>query len=293
MIRLLRVAPFVLSLLLPFAAAAQTGSALGGGGALPPPVPRQGGAPPAPPPATPPAAAPRPAPPPPAARPATQAPPRPAAQQPATRPATAPTTARPATPPQQRPAAQQQTRQQPAQQPAAAPAAPVAAGAAAGATAGAAAPAAPPGPPPPSTGQVTGLPIPRFAALRSNEVNLRAGPDTRFPIEWTYQRRDLPVMIVGEHQLWRRVRDMDGVEGWVHQATLAGRRTFLVQGQERTLRARADDAAAAVAVLRPGVVGRIRRCEAGAAWCEVQVGEHRGWLRRAGLWGVGPEEAVN
>ena len=292
MIRLLRIAPLALSLLLPLAAAAQTGSALGGGGALPPPVPRQGGTQPA----TPPAAAPRPAAPPPAARPAAQAPPRPAAQQPAARPATPATTARPATPQQQRPAAQQQTRQQPAQRtPAAAPAAPVAAGAAAGAAAAAAAaaPAAPPEPPPPSTGQVTGLPIPRFAALRSNEVNLRAGPDTRFPIEWTYQRRDLPVMIVGEHQLWRRVRDMDGVEGWVHQATLAGRRTFLVQAQDRTLRARADDAAAAVAVLRPGVVGRIRRCDAGAPWCEVQVGDHRGWLRRAGLWGIAADEAVN
>ncbi|MCS6933142.1 MAG: SH3 domain-containing protein, partial [Acetobacteraceae bacterium] len=148
-------------------------------------------------------------------------------------------------------------------------------------------------PPPPSTGQVTGLPIPRFAALRSNEVNLRAGPDTRFPIEWTYQRRDLPVMIVGEHQLWRRVRDMDGVEGWVHQATLAGRRTVLVQGREQTLRARPDDASAAVAVVRPGVVGRLRRCEANAEWCEVQVGDYRGWLRRAGLWGIAPGEAVN
>lgn len=291
MIRLLRIAPLAV-LLLPLTAAAQTGSSLGGGGALPPPVPRQGT-----PPAAPPAAAPRPATPPPAARPAAQAPPRPAAQQPAARPATPPaTTARPAAPPQQRPAAQQQTRQQPAQR---TPAAPVAAGATAGAAAGAAAagaaavPAAPPEPPPPSTGTVTGLPIPRFASLRSNEVNLRAGPDTRFPIEWSYQRRDLPVMIVGEHQLWRRVRDMDGVEGWVHQATLAGRRTFLVQGQDRTMRARADDASAAVAVLRPGVVGRIRRCDAGAAWCEVQVGEHRGWLRRAGLWGIAAEEAVN
>ncbi|MDW8399902.1 MAG: SH3 domain-containing protein, partial [Acetobacteraceae bacterium] len=169
-----------------------------------------------------------------------------------------------------------------------------AAGAAADAAAGAGAvPATPPPPPPPSTGQVTGLPIPRFAALRSNEVNLRAGPDTRFPIEWTYQRRDLPVMIVGEHQLWRRVRDMDGVEGWVHQATLAGRRTVLVQGREQTLRARPDDASAAVAVVRPGVVGRLRRCEANAEWCEVQVGDYRGWLRRAGLWGIAPGEAVN
>jgi SH3-like domain-containing protein len=302
MIRSLRVAPLLLALLLPPDAAGQTGSNLGGGADTLPP-PRPAAAPPA---TTPPArsATTPPAPP------ATTPPPRPA-MAPPSRPATPPAQsgaaapARPATqaparPP--RPATQQtsQPRQQPGQRPPVPAAAGVAAGAAAGAAAAGAAaapppptPPAPPEPPPPSTGQVSGLPIPRFAALRSNEVNLRAGPDTRFPIEWSYQRRDLPVMIVGEHLLWRRVRDMDGIEGWVHQATLAGRRTFLVQGQERTLRARADDASAAVAVLRPGVVGRIRRCEATAAWCEVQAGDHRGWLRREGLWGIAAGEAVN
>jgi SH3-like domain-containing protein len=287
MIRVLRVAP--LCLLLTTGAVAQTGSSLGGGGALPPPVPRQGAEPARP------AVTPRPPAPAPVTRPATPPPaaqPRPAAPQ--ARPPSVATPARPATtrpaPPPARP--NQALRPRTPAPPPAATAAGVAVGAAA--TGAAAAPApAPPEPPPPSTGQVTGLPLPRFAALRSNEVNLRAGPDTRFPIEWTYQRRDLPVMIVGEHQLWRRVRDMDGVEGWVHQATLAGRRTFLVQGDVRTLRARADDAAPAVAVLRPGVVGRIRRCEAAAEWCEVQVAEHRGWLRRAGLWGLGAEEAVD
>jgi SH3-like domain-containing protein len=291
MIRVLRIAS--LCLLLTSGAVAQTGSSLGGGGALPPPVPRQGAEPARP--AAPPAAAPRPPAPAPATRPAATPPgaqTRPAAPQ-ATppRPTTAP--ARPATtrpaPPPTRP--NQALRPRPPAPPPAAAAAGVAAGAA-GAAAAAPAPA-PPEPPAPSTGQVTGLPLPRFAALRSNEVNLRAGPDTRFPVEWTYQRRDLPVMIVGEHQLWRRVRDMDGVEGWVHQATLAGRRTFLVQGEARTVRARPDDAAPAVAVLRPGVVGRIRSCEAAAEWCEVQVAEHRGWLRRAGLWGLAPDEAVD
>ena len=39
-------------------------------------------------------------------------------------------------------------------------------------------------------GSATGLPLPRFAALRSDEVNLRAGPGTGYPIDWVYKRRD-------------------------------------------------------------------------------------------------------
>nr|MCV4206394.1 SH3 domain-containing protein [Roseomonas sp. SXEYE001] len=141
-------------------------------------------------------------------------------------------------------------------------------------------------------GPVTNLPLPRFAALRADEVNLRAGPGTRYPIQWTYQRRDLPVQIVHEFELWRRIRDMEGTEGWVHQSNLTGRRSFLVTGQERVLWRRPEETAPVVARLKPGVLGRIRVCEAGGAWCEVQVGDYRGWLRRTEFYGAMPDEEV-
>ena len=148
-------------------------------------------------------------------------------------------------------------------------------------------------PPAPDKGSVTGLRLPRFAALRSDEVNMRVGPGTRFPIEWQYHRRDLPVQILREVEVWRLVEDQDGVKGWVHQATLVGRRSFVVQGTEAVMRRSPGDDAAAVARLKPGVVGRLRACAAGAAWCEVQVGDYRGWLRRTQFWGSFPDEAVN
>jgi SH3-like domain-containing protein len=243
-----------------------------------------------------------------------QAAPAPApAQRPETRPPVVNPPARPqatqrnAQGQQQRPAAQQQ---RPPGQPqagqgnraAAGAAAGVAAGAAAGAaaTAGAAKPAEPtPAPPPaeraPTIGSVTSLPLPRFAALRSDEVNMRSGPGTRFPIEWTYQRRELPVEITREFELWRRIRDPEGTEGWVHQSTLMGRRSFVVRGapgSEVMLRRRAEDQASPVARLRPGVVGRLRACEPANPWCEAQIGEYRGFVKRTDIWGVGTSEEV-
>ena len=181
--------------------------------------------------------------------------------------------------------------------------APAAAGAAAGAAAAGAATAAitrppepepppPAAPPKPVLGTVTGLPLPRFAALGSNQVNLRIGPDLRYRIDWTYQRRDLPVQIIEEHQIWRKIRDPEGTEGWVQRPLLNARRTFLVQGEERALRRRPDAEAPPVARLKPGVIGLLRRCEAGSAWCEVRVANHAGWLRRSEIWGVGAEEAI-
>jgi SH3-like domain-containing protein len=144
----------------------------------------------------------------------------------------------------------------------------------------------------PGKPSASGLPLPRFAALRSDEVNLRSGPGTRYPIEWVYKRRELPVQIQREFEVWRLVRDPDGIKGWVHQATLTGRRSFIVTGGDATLRRDAQDSASAVAVLKPGVVGHIRSCAANSDWCQVQTGDYRGYLKRSQFWGTLPGEMV-
>lgn len=135
--------------------------------------------------------------------------------------------------------------------------------------------------------------LPRFASLRSDEVNMRAGPGARYRINWVYKRRDLPVEIEREFDVWRWVRDPDGTQGWVHQATLMGRRSFIVQKADATLRADASESARAVAILKPGVIGRIRSCPASSDWCDVQTGSYRGYLRRDQFWGLLPGEAIN
>jgi SH3-like domain-containing protein len=145
----------------------------------------------------------------------------------------------------------------------------------------------------PSVGSVTHLPLPRFAALRSDEVNLRSGPGFRYPIEWVYRRRDLPVEILREYDEWRLIADQDGVRGWIHVATLTGRRSFVVKGHEEVMRRDPAETAAAVAILKPGVIGRIRTCKAGGTWCQVQVRDYRGWVKRTAIWGVSPGEVID
>ncbi len=160
--------------------------------------------------------------------------------------------------------------------------------------AAAAPPPAPPAPPPdPAKGTDSGLPLPRFAALRSDQVSLRAGPGTRYPIEWVYQRRDLPVEIEREFEVWRLVSEPDGTKGWVHEAMLTGRRGFLIDGdQPQTMRAAPNDTAAPVAILKPGVVGRLLSCPAAGDWCQVSVKTYSGWLPRTAFWGTLPSETV-
>lgn len=138
----------------------------------------------------------------------------------------------------------------------------------------------------------SGLPLPRFVSLRANEVNMRVGPGVRYPIDWVYQRRHMPVEIINESGTWRKVRDFRGGQGWVHQSMLTGRRSLVVTGQMRTLRQEPNTKAAIVARAEPGVVGNILACPDGSGWCRVKVGDLEGWLRRVEFWGVYSGESI-
>src|SRR5262247_958941 len=81
----------------------------------------------------------------------------------------------------------------------------------------------------------SGLPIPRFASLRSDEVNVRTGPGTRYPIDWVFKRKSMPVEIVAEYENWRKIRDWQGAGGWVHQSLLTGKRAVTVIAKEAIL----------------------------------------------------------
>lgn len=140
----------------------------------------------------------------------------------------------------------------------------------------------------------SGLPLPRFASLKSGRVNLRIGPGLKYPVEWLYLKSGVPMEIIQEYDNWRRVRDSEGAEGWVNQSLLSGRRTAIAapwqKGQETELLLRAgpDTTSRIVAKLEPGVIGNIKACN--GQWCEIEFSGHRGWLSQTQIWGAYPGE---
>lgn len=137
-------------------------------------------------------------------------------------------------------------------------------------------------------GPVTGRPLPRFASLSSGRVNARTGPGVEYPIRWEYRRQNLPVMIVAESQNWRKIRDHDGDEGWVHHALLSGRRTFVVQDGVATLLREPHTSAVPVLRAEAGVMGELSGCD--DSWCRVSLGGRQGYLPRERVWGIAGDE---
>ena len=134
----------------------------------------------------------------------------------------------------------------------------------------------------------SGLPIPRFASLRASDVNLRTGPGTRYPIDWVFTHQGMPVEITAEYEMWRRVRDAEGDEGWVHKNALSGKRFIIVTGSTRELRRDPDTNAAIAAHLQAGAIGQLASCT--KDWCKIKFDAAKGYLPKSDFWGAyGPE----
>jgi SH3-like domain-containing protein len=137
------------------------------------------------------------------------------------------------------------------------------------------------------------MPLPRFVSLKSDRINVRAGPGQDHKISWIFAKAGLPVEIVAEYENWRRIRDSEGAEGWVFHSLLSGRRTALVApwSEKKTVNLMQDrDDGAVAARVEPGVLVNLEACD--GEWCRIAVKDVTGWLPQDMLWGVYPKEAV-
>jgi len=141
----------------------------------------------------------------------------------------------------------------------------------------------------------SGLPVPRYVSLKSDHVNVRAGPTKDNDVAWVYTKSGLPVEITAEYENWRRVRDSEGAEGWVYHSLLSGRRTAVVTMKSKDDLAPIYDSASAAspvaAKLQAGVVAQVKRCKDG--WCRVIGTGFDGWIEQQRLWGVYADEKVD
>jgi SH3-like domain-containing protein len=140
-------------------------------------------------------------------------------------------------------------------------------------------------------GPISRLPVPRFVSLKSDRVNLHEGPSKDHRTLWVYERAGLPVEITAEFEIWRKIRDSEGAEGWVLHSLLSGRRTALVAPwKKEPLPLFGADHTTTLAKLAPNVVASLRGCD--GAWCRVTGQGFDGYMQQGNLWGVYPGEKV-
>jgi SH3-like domain-containing protein len=148
----------------------------------------------------------------------------------------------------------------------------------------------------------SGLPLPRFVTTRSTPINVRVGPGTKYDVAWVYVKAGTPVEIIQEFDTWRKIRDADGSEGWLHQNLLVGNRAGLVapwmpDGEQLALKSGPSTDSGVRAWLTSNLRVDIKECD--GTWCEVVATSQPagasaqafdGYLEQKELWGVYKDE---
>lgn len=164
--------------------------------------------------------------------------------------------------------------------------------------------------------------VPRFASIRSTEVNSRTGPGMQYPIEWVYTKKHEPVEIISEFELWRQIKDVYGDTGWVHTSVLSGKRYVIVSPDVKNVSTKnkknvkkskdifddvpatdsadsilqvetaeiinmyksADKNSKVVAYLTPNLRCKFSKCQ--QELCKVECQNITGWVPKKYIWGI-------
>lgn len=131
----------------------------------------------------------------------------------------------------------------------------------------------------------SGFAVPRFVSLKFGKVNARTGPSRNHSIAYQYQRRGLPVIVVAETEMWRKIRDMSGDEAWVRKPALSGK-LFAVLTTQARLYAKPDPSARTLARIEQGALVQLEDCS-GDDYCRIRTANGiKGFAPKNVLWGA-------
>ena len=124
---------------------------------------------------------------------------------------------------------------------------------------------------------------PKYASLKKDKVYLRYNASFNAPIKFIYQKKNLPILIIDKHDVWKKVRDIDGDEGWIHTSMISSKKTFINEKDQNLIKYK-DNSNIVNAIVKKGVVGKIINCD--EIFCKVKIKSYRGWIEKKNLWGI-------
>tara|TARA_B100000575_G_C22928487_1_gene538203 strand:+ start:126 stop:656 length:531 start_codon:yes stop_codon:yes gene_type:complete len=141
-------------------------------------------------------------------------------------------------------------------------------------------------------GLETGLELPRYVSLKSNESNIRVGPSKNYPIIIKYIKKDFPLKIVDEHKEWRKTVDFQNNTGWIHKSLIKGQRNgILISQNQKKIQILNTVDGKIIGEANTGTFVRLSKCK--VDWCMIVKHQYRGWVKKKYLWGVKENEKFN
>ncbi len=141
------------------------------------------------------------------------------------------------------------------------------------------------------TGEETGLEIPRYVSLKSNDANIRVGPSKNYPIEIKYIKKNYPLKVLDEYEEWRKVEDFKKNIGWIHKSLISGTRTGIILSNEnKNIKLFNTLDGNVIGEIGKGNIVNLVKCKIN--WCLVSVKDYKGWIEKKNIWGIKEKEKI-
>ena len=140
-------------------------------------------------------------------------------------------------------------------------------------------------------GKETGLEIPRYVSLKSDDANIRVGPSKNYPIEIKYIKKNYPLKVLDEYEEWRKVEDFNRNIGWIHKSLISGIRTGIVLSNDnKKIKLLNTLDGNVIGEIGNGNIVFLEKCK--IDWCLISSGYFEGWMDKKYIWGVKEKEII-
>lgn len=143
-----------------------------------------------------------------------------------------------------------------------------------------------------SIGESSGYKIPRFVSTKSDESNLRIGASEDYPIILTYKLKNIPLEIIDEYKKWRKIRDINNNQGWMHERLFQGNRYGIIQTPyNEPAQILNKPKGMLIGKIGKNNIVKIQKCF--NSWCKISINNHSGWINEINIWGIYENENYN
>lgn len=134
-------------------------------------------------------------------------------------------------------------------------------------------------------GRVTGLPIPRFMSTKSNESNVRIGPNKKKYHVCLILKQKVPLKILDEQGDWRLIEDWEGETGWIHKRLLTDKLQAIIIIKVANIYAKPSTNISIIAKAPKHVILPITDCD--ITWCKTTISSinTQGYIQKTDFWG--------
>ena len=140
-------------------------------------------------------------------------------------------------------------------------------------------------------GKETGLEIPRYVSLKSDDANIRVGPSKNYPIEIKYIVKNYPLKVLEEYEDWRKVQDFKNNNGWIHKSLISGTRTgIILSNDSKNIKLLNTLDGNVIGEIGKGNIVFLEKCK--MYWCLISSGNFKGWMDKKYIWGVKEKEII-